>query len=46
MQFKNYMIILMDVDYNYRSLDITPGLEARSEGPAEFAAMTGTDVPT
>jgi predicted dithiol-disulfide oxidoreductase (DUF899 family) len=34
------------VDYNYRSLDITLGLEVRSEGPAEFAAMTGTDVPT
>jgi len=34
------------VDYNYRALDTTPGLEADFEGPAEFAAMTGTDVPT
>jgi predicted dithiol-disulfide oxidoreductase (DUF899 family) len=32
------------VDYNYRALDTT--YLARSEGPAEFAAMTGTDVPT
>jgi predicted dithiol-disulfide oxidoreductase (DUF899 family) len=32
------------VEYNYRSLDTTQ--LARSEGPAEFAAMTGTDVPT
>src|ERR671930_551391 len=32
------------VDYNYRSLDTT--YLARSEGPAEAAAMTGTDVST
>jgi predicted dithiol-disulfide oxidoreductase (DUF899 family) len=32
------------VDYNYRALDTTQ--LARSEGPSEFAAMTGTNVPT
>jgi len=32
------------VNYNYTELDTTHF--ARSEGPAEFAAMTGTDVPT
>jgi predicted dithiol-disulfide oxidoreductase (DUF899 family) len=32
------------VDYNYRALDTT--YLTGSEGPAEFAAMTGTDVPT
>jgi predicted dithiol-disulfide oxidoreductase (DUF899 family) len=34
------------VDYNYRTVDTSLGLEADSEGPAEFAAMTGTDVST
>jgi predicted dithiol-disulfide oxidoreductase (DUF899 family) len=35
------------VSYNYRSLDVTPVLEAGSAGPvAEFAAMTGTDPAT
>jgi predicted dithiol-disulfide oxidoreductase (DUF899 family) len=44
------------IDYNYSTLGTTPGLEAGSEGrqdrsragldPGEFAAMTGTDVPT
>jgi predicted dithiol-disulfide oxidoreductase (DUF899 family) len=35
------------VAYNYRSMDVTPVLEASDEGPvAEFAAMTGTDAAT
>jgi predicted dithiol-disulfide oxidoreductase (DUF899 family) len=35
------------VEYNYRSIDVTPVLEAGGEGPvAEFAAMTGTDAAT
>ena len=45
------------IDYNYRSLDTTPGLEAGLEDhqdrpranldfSIEFAAMTGTDIPT
>ena len=35
------------VSYNYRSLDVTPVLEAGRQGPvAEFAAMTGTDPAT
>ena len=35
------------VEYNYRSLDVKPVLEAGDEGPvAEFAAMVGTDVAT
>jgi predicted dithiol-disulfide oxidoreductase (DUF899 family) len=35
------------VEYNYRSTDVTPVLEAGGEGPdAEFAAMVGTDVAT
>jgi predicted dithiol-disulfide oxidoreductase (DUF899 family) len=34
------------VDYNYRAVDTTPGLEASSEGSHTFAAMTGTDVST
>jgi predicted dithiol-disulfide oxidoreductase (DUF899 family) len=35
------------VEYNYRSMDVTPVLEAGSEGPvAEFATMTGTDAAT
>jgi predicted dithiol-disulfide oxidoreductase (DUF899 family) len=35
------------VDYNFRSMDVTPVLEAGSEGPvAEVAAMTGTDAAT
>jgi predicted dithiol-disulfide oxidoreductase (DUF899 family) len=34
------------VDYNYRALDTTPGLEPGFEGSRTFAAMTGTDVPT
>jgi predicted dithiol-disulfide oxidoreductase (DUF899 family) len=34
-------------EYNYRSWDVTPVLEAGGEGPvAEVAAMTGTDVAT
>jgi predicted dithiol-disulfide oxidoreductase (DUF899 family) len=34
------------VEYNYRSMDVRPALEAR-EGPvAEFAAMVGTDAAT
>ena len=33
------------VDYNYRSMDLKPVLEAGEEGPvAEVAAMTGTDA--
>jgi predicted dithiol-disulfide oxidoreductase (DUF899 family) len=35
------------VEYNYRSVDVTPVLEAGDGGPvAEFAAMVGTDVAT
>jgi predicted dithiol-disulfide oxidoreductase (DUF899 family) len=35
------------VEYNYRSQDVTPVLEAGGEGPvAQVAAMTGTDVAT
>src|SRR5215207_8228773 len=35
------------VEYNYRSMDVTPVLEAGDEGPvAEFAAMVGTDAAT
>jgi predicted dithiol-disulfide oxidoreductase (DUF899 family) len=35
------------VDYNFRSMDVTPVLEAGGEGPvAEVAAMTGTDAAT
>jgi predicted dithiol-disulfide oxidoreductase (DUF899 family) len=35
------------VDYNFRSMDVTPVLEAGSDGPvAEVAAMTGTDAAT
>jgi predicted dithiol-disulfide oxidoreductase (DUF899 family) len=35
------------VDYNYRSMDVTPVLKAGGKGPvAEFAAMTGTDAAT
>jgi predicted dithiol-disulfide oxidoreductase (DUF899 family) len=35
------------VEYNYRSMDVTPVLEAGGEGPvAEFAAMVGTDAAT
>src|ERR671931_1395975 len=35
------------VSYNYRSLDVTPVLEAGRRGPvAQFAAMTGTDPAT
>jgi predicted dithiol-disulfide oxidoreductase (DUF899 family) len=35
------------VDYNFRSMDMRPVLEAGDEGPvAEFAAMTGTDAAT
>src|SRR5919202_3040745 len=34
------------IEYNYRSLGMTPGLEVDVEAPAKFAAMTGTDVPT
>jgi predicted dithiol-disulfide oxidoreductase (DUF899 family) len=34
-------------DYNYRSMDVKPVLEAGEEGPvAEFAAMVGTDAAT
>jgi predicted dithiol-disulfide oxidoreductase (DUF899 family) len=34
-------------EYNYRSMDVTPVLEAGAESPvAEMAAMTGTDVAT
>ena len=36
-----------NVDYNYRKGDIDSGLDAGSgASPGEFAAMTGTDVPT
>jgi predicted dithiol-disulfide oxidoreductase (DUF899 family) len=35
------------VEYNFRSMDVTPVLEAGSESPvAEVAAMTGTDAAT
>jgi predicted dithiol-disulfide oxidoreductase (DUF899 family) len=35
------------VEYNFRSMDVTPVLEAASESPvAEVAAMTGTDAAT
>jgi predicted dithiol-disulfide oxidoreductase (DUF899 family) len=35
------------VDYNYRSMDVTPVLQAGGKGPvAELAAMTGTDAAT
>jgi predicted dithiol-disulfide oxidoreductase (DUF899 family) len=35
------------VEYNYRSVDVTPVLESGDEGPvAEFAAMSGTDAAT
>jgi predicted dithiol-disulfide oxidoreductase (DUF899 family) len=35
------------VEYNYRSMDVTPVLEAGRESPvAEVAAMTGTDAAT
>ena len=44
------------IDYNYSALGATPGSDADSEGhqdhdragldPGEFAAMTGTDLPT
>jgi predicted dithiol-disulfide oxidoreductase (DUF899 family) len=35
------------IEYNYRSMDVTPVLEAGEEGPvAEFAAMVGTDAAT
>jgi predicted dithiol-disulfide oxidoreductase (DUF899 family) len=35
------------VEYNYRSMDVKPVLEAGEEGPvAEFAAMVGTDAAT
>ena len=35
------------VDYNYRSMDVTPILQAGGKGPlAEFAATTGTDAAT
>jgi predicted dithiol-disulfide oxidoreductase (DUF899 family) len=35
------------VDYNYRSMDVTPVLQNVGKGPvAELAAMTGTDAPT
>ena len=35
------------VEYNYRSMDVTPVLEAGAGGPvAEFAAMVGTDAAT
>jgi predicted dithiol-disulfide oxidoreductase (DUF899 family) len=36
-----------DVEYNYRSIDVTPVLEAGGEGPvAEMAAACGTDTAT
>src|SRR5467141_1864155 len=35
------------VDYNYRSMDVTPVLKAGGKGPvAELGAMTGTDAAT
>src|SRR5687768_12170364 len=33
------------VEYNYQSMDMRPALEA-TDGPDEFAAMTGTDTAT
>jgi predicted dithiol-disulfide oxidoreductase (DUF899 family) len=36
-----------NIEYNYRSLDVKPVLEAGEEGPvAEFAATVGTDAAT
>jgi predicted dithiol-disulfide oxidoreductase (DUF899 family) len=36
-----------NIEYNYRSMDVKPVLEAGEEGPvAEFAAMVGTDAAT
>ena len=36
-----------EVEYNYRSMDVTPVLEAGGEGPvAEMAAKCGTDAAT
>jgi predicted dithiol-disulfide oxidoreductase (DUF899 family) len=36
-----------NIEYNYRSMDVKPVLEAGEEGPvAEIAAMVGTDVAT
>ena len=36
-----------DVEYNYRSIDVTPVLEAGGEGPvADMAARCGTDAAT
>jgi predicted dithiol-disulfide oxidoreductase (DUF899 family) len=36
-----------NIEYNYRSMDVKPVLEAGEEGPvAEFAAMVGTDSAT
>jgi predicted dithiol-disulfide oxidoreductase (DUF899 family) len=35
------------IEYNYRSMDVSPVLEGGDEGPvAEFAAMVGTDTAT
>ena len=35
------------VDYNYRSMNVTPVLQAGGKGPvAELGAMTGTDAAT
>ena len=34
------------VEYNYRSMDVTPALEADKGPVAEFAAMVGTDPAT
>ena len=35
------------VDYNYRSMDVTPVLQSSGKGPvAELGAMTGVDAPT
>jgi predicted dithiol-disulfide oxidoreductase (DUF899 family) len=35
-----------NVDYNYRKIGTTFVPEDRQETPREFAAMTGTDIPT
>jgi predicted dithiol-disulfide oxidoreductase (DUF899 family) len=36
-----------NIEYNYRSMDVKPVLEAGEEGPvAEIAAMVGTDAAT
>jgi predicted dithiol-disulfide oxidoreductase (DUF899 family) len=36
-----------NIEYNYRSMDVKPVLEAGEKGPvAEFAAMVGTDAAT